>query len=105
MTENQTVCFAQLPKRSAPDHFATEDEYRDWSDEDEPASPANDAQQVRTTQALGMLLVYQQDPAETFSLLFLQAALFPQVAAAVQQAIAALGGAVVPKLNWSCPKV
>lgn len=45
------------------------------------------------------------DPAETLSLLFLQAALFPQVAATVQQAIAALGGAVIPKLNWSCPKV
>lgn len=37
--------------------------------------------------------------------MLLQAALFPQIAAAIQSAIVALGGAVVPKLNWSCPKV
>lgn len=45
------------------------------------------------------------DLAEMLSFLFLQAALFPQVLAAIQRAIAALGGGVVPKLNWSCPKV
>ena len=45
------------------------------------------------------------DLAEMLFLLFLQAALFPQVVAAIQNAIAALGGAVIPKLNWSCPKV
>ena len=91
-----------MPKRSAPDHSATEDEYRDWSDEDEPANPANNAGQVREINSFGVNMI---DPAETLSLLFLQAALFPHVAASVQQAIAALGGAVVPKLNWSCPKV
>ncbi|KAL3153525.1 hypothetical protein ABBQ38_011856 [Trebouxia sp. C0009 RCD-2024] len=68
---------AALPKRSAPGISATEDEYHDWSEEDEPLSIVDDAQ---------------------------RAVQFPQVAAAVQSAIAALGGAVVPKLNWSCPK-
>ena len=53
----------QLAKRSAPDHFTTEDEYRDWSDEDEPANSANDAQQVKTA---NRRFTHMIDPAETF---------------------------------------
>ena len=34
-----------------------------------------------------------------------QAAAFPAVTAAIDKAIAALEGEVLPKLNWSCPKV
>jgi hypothetical protein len=30
---------------------------------------------------------------------------FPEVLAEVQQAIEVLGGTIIPKLNWSCPKV
>ncbi|KAK9850614.1 hypothetical protein WJX84_000219, partial [Apatococcus fuscideae] len=29
---------------------------------------------------------------------------FPEVAQAITEAIAELGGAVIPKLNWSCPQ-
>lgn len=47
------MCIAQLPKRSAPDHSATEDEYREWSDEDESGF-ANDAHQVMPTNNLGL---------------------------------------------------
>lgn len=95
------MCVAQLPKRSVPDHSVCEDEYREWSDEDE-SGLANDAHQVMTTNTLVYIMC---DLPEMLSFLFLQAALFPQVVAAIQHAIAALGGAVVPKLNWSCPKV
>lgn len=34
----------------------------------------------------------------------LQAQDFPEVAQLITEAIAELGGAVVPKLNWSCPQ-
>lgn len=34
-----------------------------------------------------------------------QARHFPEVLTSIQQAIAALDGHVIPKLNWSCPKV
>ena len=91
--------MVQLPKRSAPDLTATEDEYRDWSDEDESTSPVDGAPQVRTSR-----LSVQTELVHCLYC-FPQATSFPQVAAAVQVAIAALGGAVVPKLNWSCPKV
>ncbi|DBB11097.1 TPA: hypothetical protein ACH3X3_006556 [Trebouxia sp. C0006] len=64
-----------LPKRSAPDPTATEDEYRDWSD-----SSSCDSDDPQTTSH------------------------FPEVLAEVQQAIEVLGGTVIPKLNWSCPK-
>ena len=30
---------------------------------------------------------------------------FPEVVAEIREAIQSLGGHVVPKLNWSCPKV
>lgn len=36
----------QLPKRSAPDLTATEDEYRDWSDEDATFDCVDSAKQV-----------------------------------------------------------
>ncbi|KAA6426686.1 MAG: cell division cycle protein [Trebouxia sp. A1-2] len=64
-----------LPKRSAPDSTATEDDYRDWSDSD--FSDSDDPQ---------------------------TASHFPEVLAEVQQAIEVLGGTIIPKLNWSCPK-
>ena len=34
----------------------------------------------------------------------MQAQDFPEVAQAITEAIAELGRAVVPKLNWSCPQ-
>ncbi len=37
--------------------------------------------------------------------MFVQTSHFPEVLAEVQQAIEVLGGTVIPKLNWSCPKV
>lgn len=37
--------------------------------------------------------------------MFVQTSRFPEVLAEVQQAIEVLGGTVIPKLNWSCPKV
>ena len=37
--------------------------------------------------------------------MFVQTSHFPEVLAEVQQAIQNLGGTIIPKLNWSCPKV
>ena len=49
--------------------------------------------------------LHAQDTPQTGLSQFVQAAAFPEVNTAVQEAITALGGTVIPKLNWSCPKV
>jgi len=67
--------LSQFPTRAAMDPLACEGDYLEWSS-DEDASGASP---------------------ELPGLLELQSA--------VDAAIEALGGAVVPKLTWSCPKV
>ena len=66
---------AQFPTRGKVDAYATEDDYREWSGEDEhsedDAPPCPDLTDLRQA-----------------------------VAAAIDE----LGGAVIPKLTWSCPK-
>eukprot|EP00887_Chlorella_sp_A99_P003503 scaffold7.g3503.t1 len=64
-----------LGPRARPDPLADEDDYREWSSEDEEEEGEGAAAQR-----------------------------FPELEAAIRQAIAALGGRVVPKLTWSAPK-
>ncbi|KAL4425346.1 hypothetical protein ABPG75_009362 [Micractinium tetrahymenae] len=73
-------------KRGPLDEYALEDEYKEWSESDEEAG--SDAGSEDTGSAAP-----QPPPAEL-------AELRRQLA----EAIAELGGRVVPKLSWSCPK-
>mmetsp|Transcript_29442 Transcript_29442/g.83022 ORF Transcript_29442/g.83022 Transcript_29442/m.83022 type:complete len:376 (+) Transcript_29442:188-1315(+) len=66
------------PTRAGEDPHADEDDYQRWPEEDETAEGEEDGT--------------SKSPA------------FPELEAEIRAAIDELGGQVVPKLNWSCPK-
>lgn len=90
----------QLPERSAPDPTATDDEYREWSEDDSSSAAGYDEQVVSCTPSLFRVWHLR------FMLqLSVQVPSWSIVAGSIREAIAILGGRVIPKLNWSCPKV
>eukprot|EP00899_Mesostigma_viride_P014970 jgi/Mesvir1/23474/Mv22323-RA.1 len=73
-----------MPTRQKIDTFGlTEDDYQDWSSDDDTAAETGDEDA-------------EAPPKRLLS--------FPDLEASINEAIKELGGAVVPKLNWSCPK-
>lgn len=72
----------QIATRGARDPYATEDDYQDWGSGSEEGGGGSGSEAAAAAQPE-----------------------FPELLAAVRAAIAELGGRVLPKLSWSCPKV
>jgi D123 len=95
-------CWRQLPRRSKVDEYAVEGvDYTEWSSDDEDDEAAVGIGQVIPSSLTQAYACVQH--ADLDHPCFV--AQFQQFLEEVNAAIAQLGGKVLPKLNWSAPKV